>query len=322
MFLLSASFVISISSFRCCWVKSGTIVTSLNSVFLRSLAFSISSFLSSFLWKPISMGLGSSPLSPTLLQNFTASLLTVLMPSASNMLSQLSRSQSFLSSILLASSPASSTLCISTFNFLCFRSLISPISLSPIISSLSASLLSASSCFFSTVSILLSTACTFPSFLTILPSTSLTLHSMLLIAASSLAALARQLLQLQLIPPVFSCCLSRLYTSFDIFSQSAWTHSLQVLHWTALTPFVLPTLFLHTMHGCFAVFPLFPPSAPAVSGSSCVCVAVVASSSPSSSTSRYSLSSSDNASLILLVFCCFLLGWGGLIISFCLLFLC
>ena len=293
-------------------------------VFLRCFAFSNNSLLSSFLWNPTNIGLGSSPpLSPTLLMNLIASLLVFLIPSASKMLLQLSRSQSFLSSISLASSPASPTLCIITFSFLCFLSLISSNSLSAILFSLSVSLLSASSCFLSMFSILLSTACTFPSFLTILTSTSFTLHSMFLIAASSLAALARQLLQVQLIPPVFSCCFNRLYTSLDIFSHSAWTHSLQVLHWTAFIPFVLPTFFLHTMHGCFAVFPLFPPpSAPSVSSSSCVCVAVVASSSPSSSmpcASRNSLSSSDSTSLILsFVFHCFssLLGWAVYFASF------
>ena len=201
---------------------------------------------------PITIGLGFSPFSPILLQNFSAVLLLTVVFMVLKMLSQLSMSHVILSSAVLTSSPASPTRCSTTLFCLCFLSLISMYNSLLITSFMSWILSSTFSLAVSTLSTLLSRSLTVSVVLTVALSTAFILPSRASTESSSLPALARQLSQLQLTAWYLSLSSRILKSSSDIQTVSRHTaciHSLHVLHWTLLDVFV--TLFLHLMQGSF-----------------------------------------------------------------------
>ena len=116
-FLLSASSLSLFSPLLWLFVKSGTIVTLSYIVFLSSLDLSRMCLLSSSEYSPMTMGLGSCALSPTLLQNLICCFL-VLTRIPPNILSISPLSISILSRGFVAPVSGSGTPCITRFSLL------------------------------------------------------------------------------------------------------------------------------------------------------------------------------------------------------------
>ena len=174
-FLLSASSLNLVSLCRWLFVRSGTIVTLSYSVCLSSLDRSKMCLLSSSEFSPMTMGLGSSTLSPTLLQNLICCLL-VLTRMPPKIFSHSPLSISILSLGFVVSGPGSGTPCSTRLRRLDFLSLNS--------SSIILSIRSARSS--------LSLACSFTSFL--VASTRRLSSSMFLLFSSTLESVASCLL--------------------------------------------------------------------------------------------------------------------------------